>query len=490
MAGRTASAVTWGTASRLAAQVVQLASIAVLARLIAPADFGLVAIVTTFVGFAMIFTNLGIGAFLVHAHDPSPADMATAFWLNAVSGLALTALFVAVSGPLADAYGQPRLQALVVVGSLSFCLSLGIVHNALLERSMQFSSLALVEPSAILVSALVAIGLAVAGLGATALVVGHVVATVWKTACLWWMVRWVPRSRPTRSSLRALWSYSGALFGFNVVNYWARNADNLLLGAVAGPGPLAFYSRAYALMLLPVQQVTQVLGRVLFPALTRLRDDEDRLRRGYARSLRLLAAVTFPLSLGLAAAAPAVVGVVLGSRWSEAALLLAILSLSGPAQIVSGTTGALYQAVGRTDLQLRRGLVSAAALVAAIAAGLAWGAVGVAVAVSLAYWVVAPVVTVPVWRLVGLRSSYVLRMLRAPAGCAAAMGVAVLALGRALDGSTTPAAVVLLVQVTTGAVVYAALLRLCARQLWDELGSLARGAARRRSARSHPHVPA
>lgn len=489
MAGRTASGVACGTASRLLSQVVQLASVAVLARLVAPADFGLVAIVTTFVGFAMIFTNLGIGAFLVHAREPSPDDLSTAFWLNAASGLLLTAVFTAASGPIADLYGQPRLGMLVAIGSLSFSLSLGIVHNALLERDLRFTSLALVEPSAILVSAVVPVSLAAAGAGATALVVGHVAATVWKTGCLWSMVRWLPRARPSTRSLRDLWSYSGALFGFNVVNYWARNADNLLLGAVAGPGPLAFYSRAYALMLLPVQQGTQVLGRVLFPALTRMREDEDRLRRGYVRSLRLLAALTFPLSVGMASASPALVSVVLGGRWSDAAVLLAVLSLSGPAQIVSGTTGALYQAVGRSDLQLRRGLVSAVVLVSAIVLGLRWGAVGVAIAVSTAYWAVAPVVTAPAWRLVGLRSSTALRLLLPLAACAAAMGGAVLAVGELLhDSSGPPGAAVLLVQVGTGAATYAVLLRLLARDVWYELlGLVVRTARRPRLAFAPPN---
>lgn len=469
VATTTATGVKWGGASRVLTQVVQFSSIVVLARLVSPADFGLVAIVTTFVGFAMIFTNLGIGAFLVHRSEVEPVDLVTAFWLNAGSGALLTALFTAAALPMARAYGQPRLAALVVVGSLSFALSLGVVHTALLERQMRFKTLAFVEPSATGVSVLVAIGLAFAGFGAMALVIGHVVATVWKTGCLWWLVRWVPRGRPSRQSLRDLWAYSGALFQFNVANYWARNADNLLLGAVAGPVPLAFYSRAYTLMLIPVQQGTQVLGRVLFPALVRLRDDPVRLRLGYVRSLRVLAAVTFPLAVGLAAAAPAIVAIVLGSRWSGTAPLLTILSLSGPAQIVTGTTGALYQAIGRTDLQLKRGLTAAALLVAAISAGLMWGATGVAIAVSASYCLLMPVMTRPVWRLIGLRSRDALGMLLPIAVSAAGMGLAVWGVGVLLDRQDAVLPLVLLGQVTTGAVVYLALLRLLAAEPFREL---------------------
>lgn len=480
VAASTARGVKWGGASQVTAQVVQLSSLVVLARLLVPEQFGLVAIVTTFVFFALLFTQLGIDAFVVHAPELRQTDLATAFWVNAGAGLMLTVVFALTAPLLADAFDQPGLAPLFTVASLTFVCSLGMVHLGLLQRDMRFAAIAVVEPSATVLTAVMSISLAVLGVGAMSLVIASVAAAAWKTIVLWFLARWRPAVRPSRASLRALRSYSGSLFLFTVVNYWGRNADNLLLGAVAGPAPLALYSRAYNLMLIPVQQSTQVLGRVLFPALVRLRDEPTRLRKGYLRALRVLAAVTFPLAIGLAVTSPTVVEVVLGPRWTGTAMLLTILALSGPAQIVSGTTGALYQALGRTDLLLRYGLGATVVTIAAMLVGLRWGATGVATAVSASYTVLMPAVTRPVWRLIGLRSRDAFSGLVPVALATALMAAVVLALRLAIDGHDLPALPALLVQVLAGAVVYGLLLRLLVPDVFAELRGIAGG--RRRGA--------
>ncbi len=473
---RTASGIKWNGLSRVLTQLVQFGSIVVLARLLTPEQFGLTAIVITFTSFAMLFTDLGLGAAIVQRPTLEPDDLSTAFWINALSGLSLTLLFAGLAPLFGELYGQPRLVALVLVGSLSFTLSLGVVHNALLERQLKFRALSLVVPTSALLGLGVTVVLALAGLGALSLVIGTVVTTVAKTVWLWSLVRWWPRTRPSRAAARRLWSYSGHLFGFNVINYWARNADNLLIGAVSGAAPLAFYSRAYNLMLVPVQQSTQVVGRVLFPALSNLAGEPERLRRAYLRAVRIMAAITFPLTIGSAAAAPALIDLLLGPRWRPVARLLAILALSGPAQIISGTTGVIYQAVGRTDVLFRRGLVASACTVVAIVIGLSGGALGVAIAVSVNYWLVSVYVTRPAWRLLGLRPVEVLRALRPVALATVALAVLVLAVGRLATHLGHP--LQLACQVAAGGVTYALAVRLLAPDLPVEALGVLRPARR------------
>ncbi len=477
--------VAWSASSKILIQILQFGTTVVLARLLTPGDYGLVAIVLTFVGFAQLFTDLGLGAAVIHRPRLDQPTLSTAFWLNAGSGFALTALFCGLAYPISLLYGQPKLTWLVITGSLSFSLAMYAVHLALLERSMSFRTIASIEFSGAVCFTVVAVVTAVGGLGPYSLIVGSLTQAALKTVLMWNSVRWWPSWTFTRAALRELWQYSGHLFGFNVINYWSRNSDNLLIGKFLGAAVLGSYARAYNLMMLPVQQVTGVVGRVLFPAFTKLRDDENRLREAYLRSVRVMASISAPLSLTLAASAGPFVSVVYGSRWDAVAPVLALLALSGPAQVISGTFGAVYQALGMTKVMFRRGIWATLITVAAIAIGLHWGVKGVALALLIKFWILMPLNGRPMWTRLGASGVRVIGQLWPVAFSCAFMYGAARGVSVALDGYADW--LVLLSDVATCLLAYLIAMGFLGRRILLELHSALTG---RRSPRVRPHVGA
>lgn len=419
------SGAAWAAAGRIAAQLLQFAGGVVLARLLLPRDFGLLASVYVFAGFAAIFVDLGIGPAVVHARQLTEELLSAAFWLNALAGVVLALIMLVAAPALAALFHEPAITRIAPLLGLTFALSLSVVQIALLEREYRFRLLAIVELAGVVSGLAVTIAGALLGWSYYALAVGPVVQSLVLSCLCFAAVPWRPSLAANRRAFQQLWHYSAGLIGFNSVNYWVRNADNLLVGRYVGPAALGYYNRSYGLMLLPVTQVSQVVGRVVFPALSRVSDDAERLRNAYRTAVRVLVAGITPVVLALVAVAPAFVHVVYGSKWAPMVPLLQLLCLSGPPQTVAVTVGWLYQAIGRTREMFIAGTGFAAATVVAFGIGIHWGAKGVAAAWLIRCWVLLPIIVWAATRLVELSPWRVLQDSLWPTCAGAAMaGVA------------------------------------------------------------------
>jgi O-antigen/teichoic acid export membrane protein len=363
--------------------VVTLASQIALARLLLPADFGLAVVAIAVTGFGVLFTDLGLAAAVVQRAKLDDSLLATAFWLNALSGLLLTLLVAALAQPLATFFGQPEVAPLLVLGGLTFTVSTAAVHIGLMQRAMRFKTLGIAELVAALIGQITTVVLAVLGAGAYCLVIGPVVQGVILTLTLWGLVRWLPRTRPTRAAARTLWDFGGGLTGANILYYISRNIDNLLLGKFAPVGDVGLYGRSYNLMMMPLSQVTSVLTRVLFPAFVAVSADPPRFRRAWDASLRYSLLLGLPVGLGTAVSAHALVETLYGERWLGMVPVLALLAASVPAQLVGRNLGPVYQALGRTGQQFHQALVTTGLTVLAVVVGLQWGITGVAAALLI-----------------------------------------------------------------------------------------------------------
>ncbi len=286
---------------------------------------------------------------------------------------------------------------------------------------------------------------------------------------------WVPRAKPTRESAQKLFSFGKHVTGFNVVNYWARNADNLLIGRFVGARELGFYNRGYTLMLMPVTQVTAVLGRVLLPVFSAMQDDPARLRSAVLRVSQASGVLFFPIVLGLAGTAHNFVLVAFGSRWRGAIPLVAILAISAAPQIVTAMAGLLSQAVGQTRLLSTWGNLSSLSVIVAIVIGLPWGAEGVAIAFAVRAYLFLPLSLAPARLATGIGTVAFVRASLAPFVTAAFMGLLVAALGVLLTPALGPA-LCLPLQILVGAGVYLSILTIVAPGALSEvIGLLARG---------------
>jgi PST family polysaccharide transporter len=270
----------------------------------------------------------------------------------------------------------------------------------------------------------VTITLAWRGVGYWALVGGHLTTSFIYMVGIWAVCRWRP-GRPARASgVRPLLRFGGNLTGFGVVNFFARNLDNMVIGRVWGSQQLGLYTKAYQLLTLPIDQINSPITTVAVPALSRLNDSPERYRRAYLRMIEKIAVLTMPGIALLIATADWVVLVILGPQWTEAGHIFAALGVAALIQPIANTTGWLFISQGRTHDMFRYGVVASTVIVAAILAGLPWGALGVATVYAVV-WVT--IVTPLLFYWVGRRGPVRPRdfyVTVAPAFCAA-MGVLV-----------------------------------------------------------------
>jgi O-antigen/teichoic acid export membrane protein len=480
---RTLAGVGWSASSRLVGQVASFALSVVLARLLTPADFGLLALTTVFTGFAALFADMGLGASIVHARQLEETHRSSVFWLNVAIGTAMTCTLAALSPAIAIFFDQPRVKATVFALSFTFVLgSFGIVQRALLLRRMNFRALAIVDVVSVWLSGAVAVVLAFRGWGIWSLVVQGLVRATCSSVLLAALGGWRPRLHFRRASVTELFGYSANLAGFTFINYWIRNIDNLLIGKFFGPAALGLYTRAYATMLLPVSQITNVLGSVMFPAFAQIQHDPKRVKRAYLRAVSLIALVSFPAMFGLAAVAHDFILTVYGERWLRSAGLLHVLAIIGGLQSVESTVGWIYRSQGRTDALFRWGIFAGSILIGGIGLGVLWGSVeGVAIGYAIAGVIlVYPNFSVP-GRYIDMRASEVFAALSRTTICATAMAGAVAALSMALRGWGKPITR-LAIEVACGAFLYAILSMLINRSAWEELLSTLRQRRRKANA--------
>jgi PST family polysaccharide transporter len=247
---------------------------------------------------------------------------------------------------------------------------------------MHFNLLASIEVASTVLETAVGIAAALAGWGYWALVLQRLVAAPVELVAFWIACPWRP-GRPSRAEgVRSMLAFGGNLTGFSIVMYVSRNIDNLLIGKFHGPAQLGFYSKAYNLLLVPLQRICGPIASVAVPALSRLTDTPERYRQAYYSIAAKIGLLTMPLTAFMIGASDWLVLIVLGEKWMETSQIFALLGISGLVEPFSSTILWLFISQGRTRQQFHWGLINSTFTVIAILVGLPWGAVGVAAAYS------------------------------------------------------------------------------------------------------------
>ncbi len=477
----------WSWSAQVLKQLLQLGVVAILARWLAPADFGRLAMIGVVTGFLSLFGELGIGPALIQRREIRSAHLWAAFWGSLATGLALMLLLMLGAPLVAAVYADAQLVPLTLALAVNFPLvALATVPINLLQRELQLGRLALVELLALALGGTVAVGLALCGGGAWSLV-GQTLAASGATAIAAWgliSAHVQEVGSPTnvdRDALRDLFRFGRPLVGINVLNYIARNVDNALIGKVLGAQALGYYALAYRLLLFPLQNISWALGRALFPALARMPDSEQ-VRLGYRRVVEGIAIVAFPMMIGMAIVAPELIRLLYGPQWERAVFSARVLCGVGALQAIGTTIGPLCLSQGRPDVLLRWNLVFTPAVVGGVALGLRWGIEGVALAyaiTSAAAWYFSHALTN---RIIALPMRAFLRAL-APA----AMSTLVMAIGvifvraQFILPHTSSALVAVAVQAGLGASLYVLTLNRLRPNTLGELCELARRIVRRDS---------
>jgi O-antigen/teichoic acid export membrane protein len=474
----------WTGGSQIVMQVIRMIAAVVLARLLAPEDYGLAAIAIVVASLVLVFSDLGLGAAVVQRKELSEDDRCTAFWMAIAAGAIFTSACFLLSGQIASFYGDERVSSLCAVLSISFLItSAATTHEALLVRSMEFGKLERRLMVATLAGAAVGIGVGLATRDAWAIIAQELAYALTSSTLLWAFSPWRPGLRFSWKSLRALGGFSIYLVGHRLLYYFHRNADNILIGRYIGAAALGAYTIAYNIMLVPFSRVAGPIQRVLGPAFARLQDEPARIADIWVRVVRLVGMISIPALLGLIVVAPDFVVVVLGEKWSPAIPLIQVLAWVGLIQSLQSISTDVLQARGNTRTIFRFSLFFCTAHVIAFVIGLQWGVVGVAVAYAISSTLVEPVYTVLTARSIQISAWRVLGAVRGVFEAAAGMTACVLVARTALVGWGVPAGARLAICVVIGAAVFAAASAWRAPEAWADLRQILRDALGRRLSR-------
>ncbi len=380
---------------------------ATVARLLGPDAYGVMGMANLLIAFILNFRDLGTGTAIVQRLSISDRLLSSLLWVNFLLGVIMSGVIAAASPLAAKFFSTPELVPILCTLSISFWLTCcGVVHTSLLLRGMHFKALAVIDVTSALASYLVALTCAYSGLGVWSLVFANLASSFSSTLGYWLASSWRPKWAFDRAEIKSIMNFSLNLSGFGVVNYFARNADNIVVGRVLGKLLLGDYQMAYNLMLTPLQNISSVIGQVTLPAFAKIQEDNERFRFAYVRTCMLIALVTFPVMAGLGVVAHPMIDAVLGSKWTGAIRIFEILAPVGLIQSVQTTVGQIYVAKGRTDWMFRFGALTCVVLVTTFVVGVRFGTVGVATAYCIVYIgiLMVPGFIIP-FRLIGLKLS-------------------------------------------------------------------------------------
>lgn len=393
----------WTGGAQLLSQSLHIAIRLILARLLLPADFGLVAMAVVLLSVTSLISDLGLGNALVQRPQLDESHRSTSFWFTGAVSLALFTVFC-LGAPLASwFFDETRVTPILRALSLTLLLAAPeSTYAALLMRRMDFKSLGLRQISATVVAGVAGVGSALAGLGAWSLVAHGLVQALTSSLLLAWRAGWSPRWRFSRQALEELWGFGKWVAGARALNYLNRNVDNLLIGRFLGARALGLYSFSYQAVLLPLVYVARPVAAVSFPTFAQIQNDRERCALAYLRTLEMITLVAWPLAALGAVASPAAVPLLAGEAWRAAIPIFQILSGVAALHAFMNLASSLFDALGQSRTGFRWTAFVVPVNLAGFAIGLAWGPVGVATGFLTAAFVLLPFHSLLVSRLIPL----------------------------------------------------------------------------------------
>ena len=383
------SGVKWTGASAVITTGLQFLQLAVLARLLAPSDFGLMAMIMIVIGLGQVFVDAGISNAIIYRQDVTRQQLSSLYWLNIMAGIVVFFVVWAATPLVVTLFNEPRLAELVFWVAFTFLIiPVGQQFQILLQKELRFNLLAWIEVAAAVIATAVSIGTALLGQGVFALVWGALANAAVRTVLLLvvGLKNWRPAWRFKISDIRSFVSFGLYQLGERTINFLNSKLDTILIGSLLGAQALGFYTLAWNLIIQPLQKLNPIITRVAFPVFAKLQDDNARLKKSYMNALDILSTMNFPYFFGLAVVAPLLVPVVFGAQWLPSVILIQVLCVVGLFQTAGNPIGSLLLSKGRADWAFKWILVFVVAKIPAIYAGVViGGSIGVAIALVGVY---------------------------------------------------------------------------------------------------------
>lgn len=464
----------WVALSEILSQGLSVGSMVILARLLMPEDFGVIAMAAVVSVLAYAAIDLGFNEAVIQRKEITPAHLSTAFWVICAMGATLCIITIAISPLVAHFFRSELVGPVLRLSSLSFVItSLGAVHGALLRRRMEFFRFSSAELGGNATYLVTAVSMAFAGLGVWSLVLGRVAGDIGYVTLRWILCRWHPSIQFSLKSLKDLWKFGFNVMAAKLVYFGTVRLDNLIVGKFMSSAAVGFYNLGYRTVAQPADVIRLSLSRVILPAFSMVQDEDERLRRGFIKSVAFLSLVGLPMFTGLALVTPELVKVVFGEKWISATLPMQILCIMGAVTIIGRTNTPLFQAKGRPDIDLKFSLLNVVVLVPGLLVGIRFGTVGVALGVSAAATILWLIRQIFANRLINLSMRDYFVSLGPAAFGSAVMAVAVLGFQYGLRSLTVvPDAGVLAGSVLLGAAIYFVAMKVARVKIFDEMVAL------------------
>lgn len=398
---KTITGLSWGFLIQSFTQIISVITWIILARVLAPGEFGLLAMVIVLMKFMQILRNLGISEAIVQTKSIDKKKLSSAFYFHVLFSIFLGLILWLTHPIIASFYSESR-EINVVLGLLTLDFIVGsivLVPNAIMLRRLMFKEVFIIDLIAVFISASVSILLAFNGYGYLSLVLKIMCYTLIHSILVLIISRWNPGKFGFTFDNMNLFRFGLPLVGTQMINYFSRNIDDILIGREFGKHSLGIYNRSYAIMLIPLSTLTAAASKVLFPVFSIMQDEQSRVGSNYLRATRIIAFVSFPTMLILCLLSKDIIFEVLGNKWSAMVPIVRILSLLGMIQSICSINGSIFQALDKTILLLKMNVVSASIVVVSILLGVY--TIGTIEGVSCCYGIASILIALPIWHILG-----------------------------------------------------------------------------------------
>lgn len=392
--------VIWSAIESWARQAISFGIFFLLARLLDPKTFGIVALSSAFLAFLQIFIDQGFSQAIIQRQDIEPEHLDTAFWTNLAISILLVTLTTTTAGLVAELFKEPQLAPIISCLSLGFLLNaLSNVQSAIFQRKLAFKTLAIRTLVAVVIGGTVGVIMAFMGFGVWSLVGQQLTNSFIQVLVLWWSSEWHPKFRFSLRHFQDLFYFGINVIGINLCTFFSRRSDDILIGYFLGFSALGYYTVAYRVFSLLTELLTGIVVKVSLPTFAKLQREPERLRNALYKAIELTSLITFPGFLGVVILAPEIVNVVFGEEWKQSIPVMQVLNLAGILYAYFYFNGSLIMALGKPSWKLAIDFVQSIINVVGFAISVQWGIVAVAAAFVIRAYLMAPIVVWLIWKL-------------------------------------------------------------------------------------------
>lgn len=395
---KTITGIIWSVFSQTGTEIIAFIVGIILARLLTPEDYGLLGMVTIFVGLSNVFIRFSFGPAIIYKKGITETDLSSIFWMNLIIGFFFAILMILFSRTIAQFFDEPRLVLICIIFSINFIIgSLNVVQRSIFEKRLEFKVLAQVKVISSISAATVALTMAYYGYGYWSLVMHSVILLLAEAVVLWMKNSWKPAFIFEKKSIISIGKFSANLLGERTLGYFTETFDKALIGKLAGSQELGLYNKGWLGVLFPLKNIALVVANVIFASISSIQDDKARVGRLFVRAANVVTFVTMPLMFGIVFLAPELVVFVFGKQWMGMVTYMQIFGITGILSSIFTLTHPVFTGLGRTDTLFKISLIEKPLFIVSVILGyyLAEGqgtALGLLFAIGLSlvlrqYWI-------------------------------------------------------------------------------------------------------